>query len=737
MLKKWVLRAVNNLSLKHKIVIATQVIFGLVIVVSFSAFIPRELELLQTNLVESHEAALNIVETNLVPALDFEDSELANLVLSTFNNLSSVRYVAVVNKEGELFAEYRTDPDLVFTMKDIENTGHSIEDDYLHISSVIRGNEGQNLGTIHLFAGKESLNAQRDQLFFMIGLIMIIVGLAGFMLSYVLQRFVSRPIIKLAAAARTIAEQRNYNIRVTPKTNDETGILYRSFNEMLDQIGAQNADIHHLNEKLRKARDKALESKEEALEAKNIAEKANMVKSQFLANMSHELRTPLNGILGYAQLLEDYDDIPERHREKVHIINKSGRHLLGLINDILDITKLEVGKMELVPEPFHLSSFLEGLYNLFKLKADKKGLKLSIAAEANVPLFLKADQGKIRQCLLNLISNAIKYTHQGEVNVSVSKMEGDVLQFSITDTGRGIPDEKQATIMEPFTQHYDSLNTEGGTGLGLAITKSFVGLLGGELKLRSTFGSGSTFYFSIPVEILDYESNVEDAANREIKKIYLPRPIRVLTVDSNATNRQVASELLFNHGFEVGVAETGEEALEKVQEEKYDLILMDIRMRGISGIEATQRIKKMEGLKSIPIIACTASVFASRKIELLEQGFDDYLSKPYWINDLLEIVAKYTEATIEYGEEDLSANSMAARPSEEQMKTIFDIIGEETIAEIAEAAEVGDFQGLTEILNQLNTESPDIQQFKKYIENECKEFNFEEIESLLNPAVGN
>lgn len=377
--------------------------------------------------------------------------------------------------------------------------------------------------------------------------------------------------------------------------------------------------------------------------AKESAEQANRLKTEFLANMSHELRTPLNAILGFTQLLDNDKTLKDAQRDKIRIVSRSGEHLLGLINDILDISKIEAGKLELHDSVFRLKPFIEDIREMFELKCRKKGLVLDVEYLNELPPLVEGDLGKLRQILINLLGNAVKFTEEGGISM-VLGMEGEKLRFSISDTGKGIPEEEQKSILEPFTQS-SNVDNEGGTGLGLAISSRFVEMMGGHMDIQSREGEGSTFSFAIRLQ----ETNkVPEEAEVQGEVLGLEGDLhpKVLIVDDKVNNRLVLKEMLEGVGFTTMEAEDGVEAVERNREFAPELIFMDIKMPRKDGYEAVEEIRKE--FPELPVFALTASAFKHDEARIRESGFDGYLAKPFKQSSLFKLIEENTPIAFRY-----------------------------------------------------------------------------------------
>jgi signal transduction histidine kinase/DNA-binding NarL/FixJ family response regulator len=484
----------------------------------------------------------------------------------------------------------------------------------------------------------------------------------------------------------------------------------------------------------------------EANIAKSEAERANKVKSEFLANMSHELRTPLNGILGYAQILMDSKDVPPKVKEKISIINRSGEHLLGLINSVLDLSKIEAGRIEFEGSAFQLDRFLKEIYDQFKLRAEKKNLDFYFEVAPNVPNYIETDQGKLRQCIINILGNAIKFTNTGSVHMTVESPANNRLRISVIDTGRGIPADKIHEVLEPFKQITAHLNTEGGTGLGLAITKNFIDLLGGKLEIKSEVNVGSTFSFEIDIKELEEKSLIVNTANRNIEHVSAERTIKILVVDDNQINREVACLVLDNPVFEIQTATNGQEAIEKFQEFHPDLILMDMRMPIMGGLDATHKIRSMDAGKEVKIIALTASAFEQERKIFLSQGCNDYLAKPFRTVELYETLQKHLPITVTYQttgtEDNYASNGATDNRSTEgvssekiDLNELIKLVPPAFASTIEHNVSVGDFDAIRNEFPALLAQDARFERLINHIDGLIEEFDYDGLDTLVTKIL--
>jgi signal transduction histidine kinase/BarA-like signal transduction histidine kinase len=388
--------------------------------------------------------------------------------------------------------------------------------------------------------------------------------------------------------------------------------------------------------------DKALHEKEIAVIKMQKAEEAKKFEQQFLANMSHEIRTPMNAVIGMTHLVLK-SELGEQQRKYLDAIRISSENLLGIINDILDVSKIEAGKIEFEKVPFRLSEVFSNVNSVLGFKAEEKKLKLSLLAEKEVPETLTGDPTRLNQVLINIVGNAIKFTEKGSVEVACSRVtqQGKVvsLRFDIKDSGIGIAPEKIETIFESFTQaSADTTRIYGGTGLGLSISKQLVEMQGGEISARSTPGEGTTFSFTLPFEVAEEDAMTEQksTAQPDLERLKLAK---ILLVEDNAFNQMVAVDTLKEYLGEIHIeiAVNGKEAIQKLQQKNYDIVLMDVQMPGMDGYEATKYIRtNLAGaMKNIPVLAMTASATKEEILKCLDSGMNDHVIKPFSPDNLL------------------------------------------------------------------------------------------------------
>jgi len=502
------------------------------------------------------------------------------------------------------------------------------------------------------------------------------------------------------------------------------------------------------------ARDITARQKAQAqlLQAKDSAESANRAKSTFLANMSHEVRTPLNGILGYTQILKRDDTLSTQQKEGIDVIHRSGEYLLTLINDILDISKIEANRIELYQTDLDLNDFLKSLINLFRMRSQEKGIGFIYQPLTKLPQLIYADEKRLRQILINLLSNAVKFTQVGCVTLKVGviksiegereSVQGEMesvqgesekaslpqtrLRFQVEDTGIGIAQTALSKICLPFQQVGDPKYQSAGTGLGLSITQKLVELMGGQLQVKSTLEQGSTFWFEADFATVSSPQNVDKPLPKKSQKISFEGPPRkILVVEDNQDNRLVLTHLLTAFGFEVKEAKDGQDAISQTLEWRPDLIFMDIVMPVIDGYEATRQIKSIAELKQTIIVAVSASAFQSHQQQSQEAGCDDFIAKPIHTEALLKCLQKHFKSTVieqKIATTDILPEAETVflqEPSIEQAKTLFNL----TLR--------GDLDGILEYVNKLEENEPELMPFIKQIKELAKELKIKRIRQIV------
>jgi signal transduction histidine kinase/DNA-binding NarL/FixJ family response regulator len=560
--------------------------------------------------------------------------------------------------------------------------------------------------------------------------------IAATVLGILTARWITTPILRLNNAAKSIAKG-EWEKTVELDRGDEVGELAKSFNSMATQLQESFSTLEH----------RVSERTEQLAVAKEKAEVANNAKSTFIANMSHELRSPLNAILGFAQVMTRSQSLSPEHQENVGIITRSGEHLLTLINNVLDLSKIEAGRTTLNEKNFDLYRLLNDVDDMFQLKAEDKRLQLLVERAPDVPRYIRTDEVKVRQVLINLLNNALKFTETGGVSVRASvvpsvPIEGShadelpdienriTLSVEIEDTGAGIAPEELDNLFEAFMQTQSGKEAQEGTGLGLPISRKFVQLMGGDITVTSQVGQGTIFKFEIRVLPVDAKEVESKQPKRRVIALAPNQPrYRILIVDDKSLNRQLLVKLLNPLGFELKEAVNGQDAVAVWDEWEPHLIWMDMRMPVMDGYEATQAIKVTTKGQATAIIALTASVLEEERAVVLSAGCDDFIRKPFRESDIFEAMHKHIGVQYIYDDAAV-AEELATQTADETALTAETMatLPAEWVTALQQAIRTVDMEGIAEITDRIRSQNaPLANAIDRCIDN----FQYDKILALL------
>lgn len=645
----------QNLSIKRKLTLITMLTSSAALVLSALSFLIYDLVSFRHLLIQDLMTQAEIIGYNSAGAMEFKDVPAATATLSALTAKEDVVTAGLYGRDLKMFAHYSRNNTVIPALLPAHSLdkGYRFEGGYLQVFHDVALN-GEHLGTLFLQSDMRQWSVRAKRYAVILFIFVLISGLFAFLVSSRLQRLISRPILHLEDTMRMVSANRNYGVRATKSYGDEIGKLIDGFNTMLSEIQQRDMALRGANDEL-KSRTGELEqeiqhrrqTQEELLKAKHVAEEASRAKSTFLANMSHELRTPLNAIIGYSEMLEE--EARESGKsdgvQDLRKIQSAGKHLLSLINDVLDLSKIEAGKMALHLENFDVAPLIDEMATTLQPAAAKNGntIRLHVAKSLGA---MHADITKVRQILFNLLSNACKFTDQGTISVDVdeSKLEGrHWVRFRVSDTGIGITAKQKENLFLEFSQADASIARKyGGTGLGLAITYRFVQLMKGRISVESEPGKGATFTVHLPAQVVAETSestrptaNSEVALSSDESKAHKDT---ILVIDDDASVRDLMSRFLAKMGFHVVAAANGEEGMRLARQVHPLVITLDVVMPESDGWTVLKKLKSDSALSEIPVIMVT---IVDNEAMALDLGASNYLIKPVDRDRLAVLIEKH------------------------------------------------------------------------------------------------
>lgn len=671
--------SLKYLSIRRKLLLLAMITSTGALLVTGAACMTFDVLTFRDKMTRDLKMNAEIIGANCSAAIAFGDGGDARQTLSSLKSDPHIVAACVYNPDGKPFATYlRPNSPTPQFAKGLLNDKTLFAGGLLEVSHVIYV-DGRPIGTIYLRSDLDQLRERINRYaLILIGVLACSTAVA-FVLASRLTKLIAMPIHHLAQTARTVSTERNYAIRAVKSSNDEIGLLTDGFNEMLGQIQQRDNELathrDHLEEQVAHRTEELQRTNQQLTSAKDRAEAASQAKSNFLANMSHEIRTPMTAIIGYADMMLEPDQTISDRQDCLQVVRRNARHLVDLINDILDISKIEAEKMTVERVRASFPQLVLDVVSLMRPRAAEKELDLRMHFEGPTPEHIFTDPTRLRQILMNLTANAIKFTERGFIELVIQctpAADSSLIRIAIRDTGIGMTPEQVSRLFQPFMQADNSMTRRfGGTGLGLAISKKLSRLLGGDVTVSSAAGVGSTFTVSLDGGPLDGIKMIEGLT----ETMLLPQPAtpdpnlpihlagKILLAEDGLDNQRLISSHLRRAGAEVTIAENGRIAVDLVRRESFDILILDMQMPELDGYGAASELRR-RGF-SRPIIALTAHAMAEDRTKCIRAGCTDYLTKPIDKRLLLSTVRDYLDLSRQQAASPLAAEGASAVLNEE------------------------------------------------------------------------